>query len=416
MRSSRLSHLIGLCSLATFLSACGDTSHRAADDAIVRSDSAGVEIIRMTESATDVPVIATLDTVTVLRLGSLQDPPQAQFGALVEVLPLSDGGFAVLDAQAAQVRVFDRSGQFRSALGARGDGPGEFQRPTTLAVLPGDTFAVFDSRSRRVTRFGPGGTVSDVTLQDVQSRIVEAAFLRDGSLVGQSRWLAPGGASPPSREPSFVRDTAVLTVFDRTGVPRDTVDVVAGQESVQYIEVSPQAVSVWKRPALFGRTNVFAVHTSGVWSSTNDRFELRLRAQDGRLVRIIRAPGLERPVTDRAAENIYEEAVSEADVPEERRQVDTWYSLSPHPELQPAYDDIAVDDRGRLWVRAWSGVEQPTRWWVFEESGRLLGAVQAPREIELTAVTCTDLWGIERDELNVEYVVRYALRGMPGCA
>jgi hypothetical protein len=234
--------------------------------------------------------------------------------------------------------------------------------------------------------------------------------------VGQSRWISPGAAPPPGPEPALARDTAVLTLYADDGAVQDTLDVIPGREAVQSIRVTEQSVSVMKRSPVFGRANVFAAHAEGVWSSTNDRFELRLRdVESGRLVRIVRAPGLERASTEATAQEVYARALSAARTPDERRWTEEWYAHSPRPGTAPAYDRIVVDDRGRLWVRAWAAPDPGGRWWVFASSGELLGAVAVPGGMTLTAVRGCDAWGVERDRLDVSYVVRYTLRGADVC-
>lgn len=383
----------------------------------VHADSAGVEIVLNAFAATTVPVFATLDTVPGLRLGALEGRPEEQFGRVVGVAPLVDGGVAVLDGQAAEVRLFDADGAYRTSFGSRGDGPGEFQSPIELALLPGDTLAVYDAVPRRITRFGSDGALGRITtLEGTRGRITAASFLSDGRLVGQSIWLHPDGGPLPGPEPTFVRDTAVLTLFTSDGAVDDTVDVVPGREAVVKIETSEASISVLKRSSAFARTHVFTAHPDGIWSSSNDRFELRLREpESGRLVRIVRAPGLEMPVSDGLADTIRDRALEEAETADERSLMETWYGLSPRPDMRPAYDRIVVDDRAQLWVRAWSAPDLATRWWVFARGGDLLGSVDVPTGMTITAVRCGSAWGVVRDELDVSYVVRYALRGIDAC-
>ncbi len=398
---------------AVALTGCGEESRRL----ITVADSAGVEIVLNSVGAAAVSVFATLDSVPGLRLGSLDGRPEEQFGTVSDVLPLADGGVAVLDGQAAEIRVFDSDGAYRMSLGSKGQGPGEFQNPIKLGLLPGDTLAVYDAGPKRITRFGPDGALGRITtLVDTRARIVVAAFLPDGRLIGQSRWLAPGGAPLPGQEPTFVRDSAVLTLFTTDGAVDDTVDVVPGREAIISIERSERSVSVFKRSSAFGRTNVFTAHPDGIWSSANDRFELRLRdAESGRLMRIVRAPGLEQPVTDGLARAIHDRALAKAETADDRRWTEAWYALSPRPETQPAYDLLAVDDRARLWVRAWSTLDLATRWWVFARGGDLLGSVDVPSGMKITSVRCGWVWGVEHDALDASYVVRYALRGVDVC-
>lgn len=399
------------------MGACTGGADTAPVPETVRTDSAGVEIVLNSITAAAVPVFATLESVPSLRLGSLDGSPEEQFGTVSEVLRLPDGGVAVLDGQAAQIRLFGSDGTYRMSLGSKGQGPGEFQRPIELGLLPGDTLAVYDSGQRRITRFGPDGGLGRVTtLEDARARIVASSFLPDGRLVGQSRWLAPGGGPLPGSELTLVRDTAVLTLFTTDGAVDDTIDVLPGRETLTSIQMNEGSISVFRRPPAFGRTNVFAVHPDGIWSSTNDGFELRLRETGGgRLLRIVRAPGLERPVTNGLAQAIHDRVLADAETADDRRQTESWYTLSPRPNTQPAYDIVVADDLGRLWVREWSAIDLGTRWWVFSRGGDLLGSVDVPSGMTITSVSCGGVWGIEHDELDVSYVVRYALQGVDGC-
>lgn len=403
--------------MAVALQGCSFGGDTPSDVAAVRVDSAGIEIVTTSAAAEAAPTFAVIDSIPDLRIGSLQGESAEQFGAIEDVIALRDGGLAVLDGQSAEVRFFDSFGQFQGAVGGKGDGPGEFQAPVTLAQLPGDTIAVFDPALKRVTRFGPDRATPRVTtLQDAEMFLTDARFLGDGRLVGQSHWLAPGGGASPSAEPVLVRDTVVLTLFDAEGRVADTMDIVPGREEIVSIRLSPGAVSVRKRPAVFARANLFAPGGDRLWSSSNDRFELRLRELDsGRLVRIVRLPGFERSATSEMARTIHGEALAEAETAEQRSWLRTWLDLSPLPEFQPAYDIIQVDHRERLWVRAWSPSGDGGRWWVFDTGGALLGSVDVRSGVRITSVRCGFALGVEQDEYGVDYAVRYPVRGPDDC-
>ncbi|HYJ78504.1 MAG TPA: 6-bladed beta-propeller [Longimicrobiaceae bacterium] len=65
----------------------------------------------------------------------------------------------VLDRGNARVLVFDRNGRFVRQLGKKGDGPGEFQVPTSLTILNNGDLAVLDVGHQNITLFAPDGTV-----------------------------------------------------------------------------------------------------------------------------------------------------------------------------------------------------------------------------------------------------------------
>ncbi|NNF27935.1 MAG: hypothetical protein HKN73_11990 [Gemmatimonadetes bacterium] len=394
----------------------GMDGNSSAVGSVVRQDSAGVEIVAVTIDRGAAPAYAVFDTTPELRLGSLVGSAGDVFGRIEDVLVLRGGGLAVLDGLSAEVRFFDAQGRFEGSVGGKGDGPGEFQSPVALVELPGDTFAVFDPVPRRITRFGPDRAfASATTLDDPGAFISAARFLSDGTVVSQSH-RASTADRPPPVEPTVVRDTVVLTSFDETGRVVDTIDVVASREDIVSIQISPGAVSVRKRQPSFARTNHFAPAPAGLWSSSNDSFELRLRdVQGGRLSRIVRVFGLERAATGEVAEVLYQQALSDAESAEERNWLRSWFELSPIPELQPAYDILEVDGAGRLWVREWTPMADGRVWWIFAPDGAPLGSTIVPSAMRITSVQCGSVVGVEQDEFGVDYVVRYAVRERGEC-
>ncbi len=282
-----------------------------------------------------------------------------------------------------------------------------------MALLGGDTLAVYDYRTGRVTRFGAdGGEVRMVTMTFVgYGRPYQVSFFPDGSFVGQVRYSGSSGFSGTSSKLSFVTDSAALVVYGADGSMGDTVDVLPSSETLRSMQQSGRMVMVTTTTSEFGRTNVFAASPEGVWSGYGDHFALRLiDPADGHVKRILRAPGLDRPLRDGEVERIRDHDLADAKTPEDRRRSQKVFDLSPRPALRPAYDRLVVDDHDRLWVREWPGARTDTlRWWVFAGDGALLGSVSVSARFKLMAVRGHQAWGIVRDDLDVPYVVRYTL-------
>lgn len=397
-----------------------DRSSATSSLSSVHTDSAGVAIVLSPAAAEDVPAFATMDGAPLVKIGALDGRPEEQFGSIVDVLPLSNGGVAVLDGQTAEIRLFDSSGAYLRTLGSMGDGPGELRAPLALGRVGEDSLAVFDRRSMRITRFALDGGTGGVTTLATEGRrpINRAVLLPDGRLVGQSPWTGDSSGPfvpPPEGRYAFMRDSAALAVYTPERAVLDTLTVLPQSENVWRMEMEGQSISLFKRPAVFGRSAVFQVHPDGIWAGFNDRFELRLfDAATRQVVRVIRAPGLERPATAEMAEKIRDYAIAEDEpTPERLRAIEAWSDISPQPDKLPAYDRIVVDDRGRLWVREWSGTGPSRRWWIFSRVGDLLGSADAPRGATLYGVRCGAAWAAVHDELGVGYVVRYAVT-VPG--
>jgi len=76
----------------------------------------------------------------------------------------------------------------------------------------------------------------------------------------------------------------------------------------------------------------------------------------------------------------------------------------------PAYDAIATDDDGNLWVAEYRlPAEQPS-WAVFDVDGRFLGNVDTPVQGLVTHIGSDFILGIWKGDMEVEQVRVYRLR------
>lgn len=95
----------------------------------------------------------------------------------------------------------------------------------------------------------------------------------------------------------------------------------------------------------------------------------------------------------------------------------------PAVDVLPATGRIFASHDGALWVERpdlvrdpvrleWSvGESQPTYWDVFDAEGRLRGTAELPARFGIRALSAggREVIGVLRDDVGVEYVVRYAV-------
>ena len=82
------------------------------------------------------------------------------------------------------------------------------------------------------------------------------------------------------------------------------------------------------------------------------------------------------------------------------------------PDHHPAIDTYRTDAEGNLWVRRDLGGEL-IAWEVFDEGGRFLGAVESDLDLDRLTVheiTSDAVYGVFRDDLDVQYVVRLRIQ------
>ena len=96
-----------------------------------------------------------------LSIGVDRGEPAYMFGRVVSVWA-TDARIYVVDRQVPAVRVYDQQGRHLHDIGRPGQGPGEYERPSSVATLPDGRIAVRDYGSGvRIHVFSPEGDVLD---------------------------------------------------------------------------------------------------------------------------------------------------------------------------------------------------------------------------------------------------------------
>ncbi|WP_034383549.1 protein kinase [Deinococcus sp. YIM 77859] len=125
-------------------------------------------------------------------------------------IAVAGGQVYVLDAEACQVVVYDRGGQFLRRFGGRGSGRGRFEKPRTVVAAPQGELYVLDSGAREVQRFTPLGEYlgryafrrdrSSEALRDLDGLSVDpggAVYIVD-SVARKVRRIEPDGTPGPA--------------------------------------------------------------------------------------------------------------------------------------------------------------------------------------------------------------------------
>lgn len=116
----------------------------------------------------------------VVELGT-EDGPGA-LGEPSHVVQRVNGQWAVTDFQGrGQVWIFAADGSFVRTIGRKGQGPGEYELPLWLHVLPGDSLEVVDFENLRITTLAPDLSVARTRRLGPAGLMI--AFLPDGSHV-----------------------------------------------------------------------------------------------------------------------------------------------------------------------------------------------------------------------------------------
>jgi hypothetical protein len=161
-------------------------------DSIIRSDSAGVEIV--VSPGVDQALDWTLERE--FELGGESEGPESFFSVSAgSVGTDGQGHIYVLDYQGRRVVTFTTDGQFLREFGQEGQGPGELRFPGSLSVSPDGVVSVFDYDKRGLVRYRSDGSVLDhvpLPYSPPRNRQRHIGVLEGGMLVASQ---IQGGAS-----------------------------------------------------------------------------------------------------------------------------------------------------------------------------------------------------------------------------
>lgn len=405
-RSSRSARVLSAL-VPVLFAACASGAGNSAEPSV--TDSAGVEIVVNPGADVELPEWQ-VDSQPRVAIGVLEGEPEYQFYQVRQSMLLDDR-LVVADGRSLQLRYFDLEGQHLRSAGGKGGGPGEFQYIGWLGRHDGDSVIVYDFQSRRFSVFDREGNFGR------SFPPADRFFSIGGRLDNGSFVLAPSTVFSTSDGPrnGLVRDSARVIRVSATGKTMDTLMVViGGQNYIQTSSTSGRVTSMSVRNAPFGLSTFLAVGDSLIYLATGDQYEIAVLDPTGKLVRSIRRPGERAPVSSADVSRFKEEQLASARSDDARRSLETTLAEMSYPEVMPAHGPLRVDDDGNLWVQEYSPWrDEPSRWSVYSEEGRVLGRVTLPARFTVHQLGSDFVLGVRRDEYDIEQVVIFPLQRSP---
>lgn len=396
--------------------ACGEAAPRT----VSTVDSAGVEIVTNQPGAMEALASWELSAEPMVEIGAGASP-EVPLHRVRAVTPLEGGGVAVAAESPPQALVFGADGALKATLGREGGGPGEFMRVSSV-VPAGDSVAVWDPDRRRISVFTRGGRfVREADLSELAPMGVMAAPNTSTPAAFTHLLPAPDGGFLLFSVGAFGPETGVRRPaspsyrLSRAGGVLDTLGPFPGYESY-----SSERTGVLPYP--FGANTYGVISGDGLVVGTAESPELRYHGVGGALVRIVRWPGGDRAVEGPLVEQ-WETSLAvwlEEMPPGQREMMRDLFDRIPRPDSLPAYDGVIAGADGRVWVGEYVGVLSipatpidrrvpPRRWLVFDPAGVVTATVETPPGFQPHAVSGTRVWGVFRDELDVESVRAYGI-------
>jgi hypothetical protein len=317
----------------------------------------GVRIVTNPSEAVAAAEQWTLSAASVIEIGGGANP-EVPLYQVTAVQALGEGRVAVGTNSPAQALVFEADGSLAVTLGREGDGPGEFWNVASLVALASDSILVWDRDRRRISVFTGEGVYSreaglseSVSLSPLAepSTSVPAGFTSLVPLTSGTIAVFSVGVwgmeAGAAAEPSVTRTELPSKRIDSEGVTLASYGSFRGMEFYY-------APGIGTAPYAFGATTSGAGSGDALVVGTGESPEVRFYGPDGALDRIVRWGDSDRSVVG----------------------------------SMPARD-----------------------WLVFGAEGTIVATVRTPAQFEPGAVRGDRVWGVFRDELDVESVRAYRI-------
>ena len=378
-----------------------------------------------------------------LTIGVANGAPEYMFGSVRDVLQLRDGSTLVLDGQAFALRQYDAKGVYVRTIGRRGQGPGEYTRPSRIAALPDGRILLVDGGTGRINVYSPSGESvatwalttagirvlpTDIRVDTTGTTVVTVSATRDGVSSGPRLLrLAPDGR---------VVDTVAAPDF---GYTRPMVEAKGGTMSAgAVVPFFPETPLAW---------SPLGYMVSGL--PTRYAFELRMpssrAASSGHALPAMGYRGPTPQWTFRDPIVSIRRSIPAVEVPEEQRSASRagveailrnvdpgWRYFGPDiPRVKPPYKDLRVGEDGTIWIQLSMPGErympdppapgspmmgpvlpqwrEPTVYDVFEPGGRYLGRLARPANVSLFRMARDRAWGTVRDDDDLAVVRRFRI-------
>lgn len=419
MLSNRVMLIAAILPMITHLMGCTESSGTSNGEwtGVVR-DSAGVQLVENPA----MPLWGAEEAWRIeerVSIGQLDGPAEYAFNQISELEVGDSGEVFVLDGGDKVIRVYSPEGQFLRQFGGDGEGPGEFRAPSQL-VRHADTLIVYDWRQQRITRLGLHGDV--IRTDRTEMTTFEHGFPERLSILARQYFamVTGTGCALPRRPGDNMWKLFVVTA---EAAVQDTLMILERRDQLAIYGEEPNMFCT-SIPAPFGRSPSLAMGDSQVVAfGDGDRYEIALYRLDhvsdedssgwslGDPFRLIRRQAASLPTTEEEVEAYKMRFSGGERTPEYmRNRTREVLDALDYPTTWPAYQELRFDPDGNLWVKRPSReADEHAAWDIFDRQGRYLGEVALPARLRVEAMTVDHIYGVVRDELDVQYVKGYRI-------
>lgn len=270
-----------------------------------------------------------------------------------------------------ELLVFDPKGTFVRTLGRNGLGPGEYKLITRVGIAADGTLLINDFSTLRLTELKPSGEIRRVVPHlgrpSATYEVEPVTLLADGRILAGFWQLRPNRVDSGLKVGAFDRDPAPLSLYDSSGQFLETIHTWPGLERIR---------GEMRLPPPFARTTLVQGRGSYVAISQTDSLDLTLLAEAKPILRLIGATSGQTPTSSMVAQW---EHHTRADLGDDAEIYLQAIQGAPQVPALPTLGGLGIDDRGNVWLGAYSlPSDTIRRWTVLTPQGEVIGQLTLP--------------------------------------
>jgi len=314
-----------------------------------------------------------------LQIGSADKSDKYIFSS-IDGLDVDDNGHIyVLDSRVAEVKVFSQDGEYLRSIGGRGQGPGEMQRPLFLQITADNELVVHDYATQHFIYFSLDGQFLRQRTNWKTEHIAQPVKIdQQGNLIGLEILGPPpmGGKILRKYNSSF---ELIMTLAEQPP------DMAAKTE---YSILRPTFYF-----DIFTNDNIILGHS--------EKYELDILNPEGKLIKKILKKHRRMRIRD-DDKDFY------------RERYESFIKIGgklKFPDSFPCFSDIAVDDKGRIFVKTFEREKNKKDTFyfdLFDEEGKYLAKMPIVISLNRDSVWKNGkLYTVETSQEGVPMVKRF---------
>jgi hypothetical protein len=342
------------------------------------------------------------------------------FSSIAGLRELADGRVIVSDRLELAVRIVDFGSGAMEEIGHVGQGPGEYQMPGDLFLLPNDSTLLVDYGNMRMTVIAPDGRLVGSTSMISP----DGQFINPAGTDGQGRVYFEMMELRPGPAGAAVPDSAPIARLDRSTGAIDTVGFLEIELLVQASGSRTSEGMAWRglQRAVYPLADAWAVSADGrVAVARSAEYRVEWLLEGGRSLVGPRIEYEPVPVTqedkdawaDRMSRSTAVMMVAgggggrsgsrAVNLPRPDPDEMEW------PEVKPPFprEAVTVTPEGEAWVRRHTAHGEPQTYDVFNASGKLVKQVVLPEGRTVLGFGRGTLYTFWMDQDELQWLERY---------